>query len=101
MILCLCKCIVDSCRETAKTENVFHNCMVEVVQLIHNVKEIGLEKEFNPVIKYYDEEKGKVVSYSFEDLKKEVAQMLSEHPEFEIATVSMEDVIENNMMHPV
>jgi len=99
MILCLCKCIVDSCSETARTENVFHNCMVEVIQLIHNVKEIGLEKEFNPVIKYYNEKKGKVVNYSFDDLRKEVAQMLSEHPEFEIATVSMEDVIANDLMH--
>jgi hypothetical protein len=90
---------VDSCRETAKMENVFHNCMVEVIQLIHNVKEIGLEKEFNPVIKMYDEDKKKVVTYSFEDLRKEVAQMLSEHPEFEIATVSMEDVIANDLMH--
>lgn len=99
LILCLCKCIVDSCKETVKRENVFHNCMIEVVQLIHNVKELGLEGTFNSVIKYYDESKGKIVIYSFEDLRKEVAQMLSEHPEFEIASVSMEDVISNDLMY--
>ena len=97
LIIMLCKCIVDSCRETVKMESLFHNCMVEVVQLIHNVKEVGLEKEFNPVIKYYNEDTGKIEKYSFEDLKKEVAQMLSEHPEFEIATVTMEDVIQNDL----
>ena len=98
LILCLCKCIVDNCKETVKLENCFHNCMVEVIQLIQNVKELRLDKEFNPVIKLYDEEKKKYVTYSFSDLKKEVAQMMSEHPEFEIATVQMEDVVSKNLV---
>lgn len=98
MILMLCKCIVDSCKATAETEKLFHNCIVEVIQLIHNVKEIGLEDEFNPVIKYFNEETGKLGIYSFADLKKEVAQMLSEHPEFEIATITMDDVVKNDLL---
>ena len=99
MILMLCKCIVDSCNSTAELENSFHNCIVEVIQLIHNVKELGLDGEFNPVIKYYNEETGKLSVYSFEDLKKEVARMLSEHPEFEVASITMEDVIKNDLLH--
>lgn len=98
MILMLCKCIVDNCRETVKNENSFHNCMVEVIQLIQNVKELGLENEFNPCIKLYDEEKKKYVIYTFADLKKEVAQMLSEHPEFEVATIQMQDAVSKNLV---
>ena len=98
MILMLCKCIVDNCKETAKNENSFHNCMVEVIQLIQNVKELGLDKDFNPCIKIYDEEKKKYVIYSFADLKREVAQMLSEHPEFEVATIQMQDAVSKNLV---
>ena len=98
MILMLAKCVVDNCKETAKNENSFHNCMVEVIQLIQNVKELGLEKDFNPMIKIYDEVKKKYVMYSFADLRREVAQMLSEHPEFEVATIQVEDVVSNNLV---
>lgn len=98
MILMLCKCIVDNAKETANNEHRFHNCLVEVIQLIQNVKELGLEKEFNPAIKIYDEEKKKYRIYTFDDLRKEVAQMLSEHPEFEVATVQMEDVVSKNLV---
>jgi hypothetical protein len=72
--------------------------MVEVIQLIQNVKELGLDKDFNPCIKIYDEEKKKYVIYSFADLKKEVAQMLSEHPEFEVATIQMQDAVSKNLV---
>lgn len=98
LILILCKCIVDLCRESARDEGAFQNCIIEVIQLIKNIKDLGLDNLFNPIIKYYDSEKEKYRFYTFEEMKKEVAQMLSEYPDFDIAAVEYDTAVSYDMV---
>lgn len=98
LILMLCKCIFDSSVSCAKMEGVFHNCIIEVLQLINNLEEMNIGKAFNPTIKYYNESTKRVENYTFNDLRNEVGQMLAKHPEFEITTISMEDALNNGLV---
>lgn len=98
LILMLCKCILDNSIYCIKNGEGIHNCIIEVLQLINNLEEMNIGKAFNPSIIYYNETTKRNEKYSFDDLRKEVGQILAKHPEFEITTISMEDARNNGLV---
>ena len=98
LILMLCKCILDSSVSSMNMGDGLHNCIVEVLQLMNSLEEMRIGRAFNPTIVYFNEKTKKKEKYSFDDLRKEVGVLLAEHPEYEITTVSMEDVKNNGLV---
>lgn len=100
LYLMLAKIIVDDTLYHERVDGVINNCFIDAYQYVIEVEELGL-KNYNPSIIYNDAETNKIKVYTFSDLKKEIENIISRHPEFKVVRLNSEDPKINNIINDV
>ena len=98
LALLLAKMMLDNTKLTIKLEGMVHNCWQEVLTYI-NIVEDSTNKHYNPVIKYYNSKSRSIETFSFKDLKKEVAKIMASPVNYQTVSVSFEEAISEGISY--
>lgn len=98
LALLLAKMMLDNTKLTIKLEGMVHNCWQEVLTYI-NIVEDSTNKHYNPVIKYYNSKSRSIETFSFKDLKKEVAKIMASPVNYQTVSVSFDEAVSEGISY--
>lgn len=100
LYLLLAKMLVEESLACEKDTQRLNNSFIEVLQYIKTVED-NCDENYNPEINYYDVNTQIIEKYGYKDLKREVAHILVNHPEFKYVPVSYEDAAKHNLFNNI
>jgi hypothetical protein len=99
LLLLTMKVILNNQYKTIKGHNNHEPSLIEVTNFMNAIKEFGV-KDFNPVIKIYDENKG-IINYSFKDLVAEYNKILSRLDHYNTIVIGDDKIEKMGLSHDI